>query len=173
MVIRPQELHQLLMLLTDERLQAETADRVVQRVLLALEDPETYVVNYPDEEWIVEGCDLLASSEGSMRLLHWILRQELADWLMSNPDVDAVAEQVVDQLHERGIAIADPAHRFATLTECRQYLSAALAASTNSPQSKAIIEIELGETAGLLVVAAAQLPQLLVLSKRAGLQVAA
>lgn len=132
-------LGELLNLLCNRRL-GDHAYAVVERALLALDDPESYITLYPDDEWLVEGLDLFASEEVSVRLLNWILFDECGEWLIAGDNADAIAERIVDRLAVEGVAVADPPP-LSTLHSYCDYFNPGLRTLT---KPKALVEFDPG-----------------------------
>ena len=149
----PKHLNELLVLLCDRRLSNEEAAPMVDRALLALDDPAAYINDYPDDEWLVEGHDLEASHAGSIRLLQWIVFDELQPWLTCGEKPDEVAERVIDRLIEDGIAVNDPPP-LSTLEDYRCYLNEQLGALDGEHGPKELVEFDTGliDDVGFFVV---------------------
>jgi hypothetical protein len=146
-------LKELLVLLCDRRLSNEEAAPMADRALLALDDPATYINDYPDDEWLVEGHDLEVSQAGSIRLLQWIVFDELQPWLTCGEKPDEVAERVIDRLIEEGIAVRDPPP-LPTLDDYRCYLNEQLSALDGEQGPKELVEFDTGliDDVGFFVV---------------------
>jgi hypothetical protein len=149
----PKHLKELFVLLCDRRISNEEVAPMVDRALLALDDPAAYINDYPDDEWLVEGHDLDASHAGALRLLHWIVFDELQQWLTCGEKPDEVVERVIDRLIEDGIAVQDPPPML-TLDDYRRYLNEQLAALDGEQGPKELVEFDTGliDDIGLFVV---------------------
>jgi hypothetical protein len=139
----PKHLKELMVLLCDRRLSDEEVAPMVDRALLALDDPAAYINDYPDDEWLVEGYDLEVSHAGSIRLLQWIVFDELQQWLTCGEKPDEIAERVIDRLIEEGIAVQDPP-RMHSLEAYRCYLNEQLAALGEEYGPKELVEFDTG-----------------------------
>jgi hypothetical protein len=148
----PKQLKELLALLTDRKLSDVEAAPIVDRALLALDDPTAYINDYPDDEWITEGFALDESSEGSIRLLHWIIFDELQSWLTISDKADELTVSIVDRLIEDGLEVDDPPSRLRTLAEHLHYLNEQLAAIAGAPKELVRFETGFTDEIGLFVV---------------------
>lgn len=150
----PQQIKELFLLLSGRQLRDEEVKPMADRALLALDDPMAYIDDYPDDEWLVEGYDLDASTDGSLRLLHWVVFDELQSFLSCGDKADEIAERVIDRLIEEGIAVADPPAHLRTLKDYCRYLNEQLAAVAGEQEPKQLVEFDTGliEDIGLFVV---------------------
>ena len=148
----PRQLTELLRHLSSNGLSDPEIAPMVDRALLTLDDPVAYVNDYPDDEWITEGFALDESQEGAVRLLHWVLFDELQAFLTISDDANELTERVIDRLIQDGIAIEDPPSHLRTLAEHLEFLNEQLAAVEEAP--KALLKFETGFTdeIGLFVV---------------------
>jgi hypothetical protein len=148
----PKQLKELFQLLSSAGLSDPELVPIVDRAVLALDDPAAYINDYPDDEWITEGYALDESHEGSVRLLHWVIFDELQDFLTISDNANELTERVIDRLIQDGAAIEDPPSQLRTLAEHLRYLNQQLAAIEAAP--KALLKFETGftEEIGLFVV---------------------
>jgi hypothetical protein len=162
----PNHLKELLVLLCDRRLSSEEAAPMVDRALLALDDPAAYINDYPDDEWLVEGYDLEASHSGAVRLLQWIVFDELQPWLTCGEKPDDVVERVIDRLIEDGIAVRDPP-QMDTLESYRRYLNEELGTVDSEHGPKELVEFDTGliDDIGFFIVRKSDVPRILELAQ--------
>jgi hypothetical protein len=151
---KPQQLHELFVLLSDRQLSDKEIAPMVVRALLALDDPSAYINDYPDDEWITDGYALDESHDAAIRLLHWVLFDELSPWLSIGDKADELAERVIDRLIQDGIVVQDPPTHLRTLDEYRLYLNEQLGALSGESGPKELVQFDPGYTdeVGFLVV---------------------
>ena len=166
----PKQLKELFLLLADGGLSDPEVSPIVDRALLALDDPNAYINDYPDDEWITEGFALDESQEGSIRLLHWVIFDELQAFLTISDDANELTERVIDRLIQDDVAIQDPPSYLRTLAEHLQYLNEQLAAIEAAP--KALLKFETGFTdeIGLFVVSRDKVARIVTLARDCGLR---
>jgi hypothetical protein len=165
---KPQQLHELFVLLSGRQLSDKEVAPMVARALLALDDPSAYINDYPDDEWITEGYALDESQEGALRLLRWVLFDELSPWLSIGDKADELAERVIDRLIQDGIVIEDPPAQLRTLDEYRLYLNEQLSEPSGESPPKELVQFDPGYTdeVGFLVVNRSDVPRILELARR-------
>ena len=163
----PRQLKELLVLLSDRQLTDNEVTPMVDRALLALDDSAAYCNDYPDDEWIAEGYET-DSAEVGMRLLSWVIFDELSDLLSMGDKADELAEKIVDRLVEDNIIIADPPEYVRTLGECVANLNEQLVALEEPPAHKQILVFATGFTdeVGLLIVHQADVARIKALAAR-------
>jgi hypothetical protein len=160
----PKQLTELFRLLSSDGLSDPELAPIVDRALLALDDPAAYINDYPDDEWITEGIALDESQEGSVRLLHWVIFDELQGYLTISDNANELTERVIDRLIQDDVAIEDPPSYLRTLAEHLQYLNEQLSAIDDTP--KALLKFETGFTdeIGLFVVSCDAVPRIVSLA---------
>lgn len=161
----PKQLRELLLLLTDHSLSDPEVAPIVDRALLALDDPSAYINDYPDDEWITDGFALDQFQEGSFRLLHWVIFDELQASLTIGDNADELTERVIDRMIQEGVAINDPPSHLSTLAEILHYLNEQLARSADS--AKTLVRFETGFTdeIGLFIVSRETVARIMILAK--------
>jgi hypothetical protein len=166
----PKQLTELFRLLASDGLNDAELAPIVDRALLALDDPAAYINDYPDDEWITEGIALDKSEERSFRLLHWVIFDELQDYLTISDNVNELTERVIDRLIQDDVAVEEPPGSLLTLAEHLQYLNGQLAAVKDAP--KALLKFETGFTdeIGLFVVSCDAVPRILALARNCRLR---
>jgi hypothetical protein len=161
----PKQLAQLFLLLSSDGLSEPELAPIVDRALLALDDPAAYSNDYPDDEWITEGFALDESHEGSIRLLHWVIFDELQAFLTISDDTTELTERVIDRLIHDGIAIEDPPSYLRTLAEHLGYLNEQLAAVADAPQALLKFETGFTDEIGLFVVSRDSIARIVTLAR--------
>lgn len=166
----PKQLYELLMLLSDHGLSEPEMAPIVERALLALDDPAAYINDYPDDEWITDGFALDEFQAGSLRLLHWVIFDELQASLTIGDNANELTERVIDRMIQDGVAINDPPSHLRTLAEHLHYLNDQLASSAIA--AKALVKFETGFTdeIGLFVVRRDDVARIMALAKTYKLQ---
>jgi hypothetical protein len=148
----PKQLKELFLLLSNGELSDPDVTPIVDRALLALDDPHAYITDYPDDEWITEGFDLDESQAGSIRLLHWVVFDELQAFLTISDNADELTERVIDRLIQDEVAIEDPPSHLCTLADHLGYLNEQLAAIADTPKALLKFETAFTDEIGLFVV---------------------
>jgi hypothetical protein len=148
----PTQLKALFVLLSNGELSDPEVAPIVDRALLALDDSHAYLNDYPDDEWITEGFDLDESQEGSIRLLHWVIFDELQAFLTISDNANELTERVIDRLIQDEVVIEDPPSHLRTLSEHLQYLNEQLGAIDAAPKSLLKFETGFTDEIGLFVV---------------------
>jgi hypothetical protein len=167
----PAALRELFELLSNHQLNSDDAGAMVERALLALDDPESYLTQYPDDEWLIEGYDLSYNLDdagaASLRLLHWIVLDELGTWLVMGDKADEIAERIVDLLSEGGIAVQDPPPGLRTLDDYCEYFNRELSALDNAAP-KELIEFDVGmnDETGFFIVDSEHVTRLISLAEQ-------
>jgi hypothetical protein len=183
MPAQPTALRELCSLLSDGQLKDDRLDAAVNRALLALDDPESYLTHYPDDEWVVEGlqldyeldADYDEARDAALRLLHWVLWQELGAWLIVAEKPAETGERIIDRLSEHGIALADPPSHLRTLDEYCEYFNIELAALRAPHVPRALFAFDSGcdNRAGLFIANLQDRSRIVELSQQLHLRIAA
>lgn len=182
MPAQPNALRELCSLLSGGQLAGDHLEAVVKRALLALDDPELYLTHHPDNEWVVDGYPLefeldapaTEARDAAVRLLHWVLWQELTAWLIAAEKPAETSERILDRLLEIGIALADPPPHLHTLDEYYEYFNIELTALGEPHAPRALFAFDSGcdNRAGLFIALHKDMPRIVELAQQLRLRIA-